>query len=302
MHENRPSLIYYPGYLLFVGISNFLRILPTGLVWRIFSAASRLTYMFDGRHRRLALHNLDIAFGSTKTAEEKKRIARESFKNLFLTVAEFLLIPKLIDTVDDLITLKNPELIKKEINKERGVIFLVSHFGNWEIMAHTCMRNGFKLASVGRPLKNPLVYGEIERLRCLNGGVALKKKWVARDIMKKLRDGWCVAILFDQYAGRYAPFVPFFGRPVSTTPAIALLAMKTGVAVMPVFNVREGYGKNTVYVCEPVEIANTGNREKDIEVNCARFNGVLEQWVRKMPGHWMWMHRRWRKKKRPDEP
>jgi KDO2-lipid IV(A) lauroyltransferase len=55
-------------------------------------------------------------------------------------------------------------------------------------------------------------------------------------------------------------------------------------------------------VCEPVEIVNTGDREADIVENCARFNRVLEEWVRKYPGHWLWMARRWRRKKSPDEP
>ncbi|MEJ2745236.1 MAG: lipid A biosynthesis acyltransferase, partial [bacterium] len=78
--------------------------------------------------------------------------------------------------------------------------------------------------------------------------------------------------------------------------------MKTGAAVVPVFDVREGPGRHRLITLEPVELADTGNREADVKENCARFNRILEEWVRKYPDHWLWMARRWRRKKSPDEP
>lgn len=302
MEEDRVLWRHYPAYFLFKGFCGCIRLLPAMLVWRAAAAASRIAYVFDARHRRLALSNLDLAFGDGKTRAEKRRIARGAFKNLFLTVVELIRVPLIAENVREVVQESNIGAIGRALQRGRGVIFIISHFGNWEIMAHRCVAEGHKLTSVGRPLRNPLVYGEINRLRMINGAVMLEKKWVARDIIERLRGDWCVAILFDQYAGRYAPFVPFFGRPVSTTPAPALLAMKTGAAVIPVFDVREGPGRHRLTILEPVELADTGNREADVRENCARFNKILEEWVGKYPDHWLWMARRWRRKKRPDEP
>ena len=302
MAGKRISWKYYPSYLLFKAFCGFLRLLPQTLVWLTFSAASRLAYLLDAKHRKIALRNLDLAFGESKTGGEKRRFVRASFKSLFLTVAELILIPALSRTKKPLGKFQTPDDVGRALRKGKGVIFLVSHFGNWEIMAHACVSEGYKLASVARPLKNPLIDQEIEGMRCFNGAVILKKKWVAREIIKRLKKNWCIAILADQYAGRYAPFVPFFGHPVSTSPAVALLAMRTGAVVLPAFNVRKAYGKNHIYTCDPVEISHTDNKDKDIIENCARFNRIIEEWVRRYPDHWLWMHRRWRRKKAPGEP
>jgi len=302
MEEERILWRHYPSYFLLKGVGGCIRLLPEGLVWHAAAAASRITYMIDARHRRIALSNLDLAFGDSTTKAEKRRIARGAFRSLFRTIAELILIPRSMRDLSRHAEVRNPEEIARALQKKRGVIFLVSHFGNWEIMAHACVALGHKLASVGRPLKNPLIYREIERLRCFNGAVMLKKKWIAREIIERLESNWCVALLVDQYAGRHAPFVPFFGRPVSTTPSAALLAMKTGAVVLPVFDVRERYGYHHIYVCDPVDIVATGDREADIRENCARFNRVIEDWVRRYPDQWLWMHRRWRRKKRSDEP
>ena len=301
MTQKADLIRYYPVYCLFKASVFLLRLLPRRLADAGFLGASYIAYATAAKHRRLALENLDIAFNADKSDAEKRRIARCSFTNLFLTVGEFLRVPSMISNIRSIVSAEGLSVITRALRHNRGVIFLVSHFGNWEIMAHRTAVEGFRIATVGRPLKNPLIYREIERLRGLNGVVTLKKKWVAREIMRKLRDNWCIAILADQYAGRFAPFVPFFGRPVSTSPAVALLAMKTGASVIPVFDVRCPDGLHCMRFCEPVEIAKTGNTKADIAENCARFNRVLEEWVRRFPEQWLWMHRRWRRKKSPEE-
>jgi KDO2-lipid IV(A) lauroyltransferase len=292
----------YPAYILLKLFCGIVQRIPRKFVFAFFSLLSRIVYIVDRRHRVRALRNLDIAFGDSKLRSEKRRIAKQAFESLFLTVAETIYIPVLVKDIDRYAKFQRDDRIADVLKEGKGLIFLVSHFGNWEIMAHACVSMGYQLASVARPIKNKLVNDELERIRCCNGAEILRKKWVVKEIISKLRNNYCVAILIDQYAGRHAPFVPFFGRPVSTTPAAALLALKTGAAVVPVFDVRQEGGFHNVYVDEPVEIINTGNREKDIAENCARFNQVLEKWVRRYPEKWLWMHRRWRRKKAPGEP
>ena len=50
-----------------------------------------------------------------------------------------------------------------------------------------------------------------------------------------------------------------------------------------------------------VELARTGDEEKDIRVNTARFNKVIEDFIRKYPDQWLWVHKRW-KTRPPGEP
>ena len=157
------------------------------------------------------------------------------------------------------------------------------------------------ILTVDRPFRNPLIHREVEKLRAMNNLISIGKKWVVREIIRHLRENGGVTIMADQYAGRNAPFVPFFGRPVSTTTTVPLLALKTGATVIPAFDVRVGYGRHEVHLCEPLSIPDTGDREADIAEGCARINRVIEEWVRRYPDHWLWMARRWRRKKMPEE-
>lgn len=301
VEEERVPWRHWPPYLLLWVFCGALRLLPEGLVYRLASGLSRIAFLPSSRHRRVALANLDLAFGGTKTAAERRHIARGSFRNLFLTMVEFTLTPKIRRKGGPHITLVNRKVIETVRARGKGLIFLVSHFGNWEFMAMADPVLLGPVAAVGRPFRNPLIYREIERLREMNNLKPIRKKWVAQDILDLLGRNWCVAVLSDQYAGRFAPFVPFFGRPVSTTPSAVVLALKTGAAIVPVFDLRVGYGRHEVHVCEPIELPETGNQKADIEEGCARMNRVLEEWVRRRPDHWLWMARRWRRKKRPEE-
>ncbi|MDD5556500.1 MAG: lysophospholipid acyltransferase family protein [bacterium] len=302
MAEARVSIGHYPAYVVLLAFCGLVRRLPGWCVWRLARGAALAAYLLDGRHRRRAVSNLDIAFGDTLRPAEKRAIARGSFASLFLTIAELIRIPLVADRITDTVGMITSGTIRHARRRGRGVIFLISHFGNWEIMAHRCVAEGFPLASVARPLKNPLIDAEIRRIRTLNGARTLEKKWVAREIIETLSRNGCVAILMDQYAGREAPFVPFFGRPVSTTPAAALLALKTGAALIPVFNERRAPGRHRMHVCDPIPVSPTGDRRRDVAGICARYNRLLEEWVRRHPDQWLWMHRRWRRKKGAGEP
>lgn len=299
--DERVPWTQYPPYWLFRGFCGAVRILPDGCVYRIAVGLARIACALDRGHRRVALANLEIAFGASKSDAEKRAIVRGSYRNLFLTMAEFILTPKIQRRGVPFIRMFDMQILMDALSKGKGILLLISHFGNWETMATWTPEVEGRVAAVGRPSKNLLIYREVERLRTMNNLAPMRKKWAVREIIDLLKRNWLVAVLADQYAGRDAPFVPFFGRPVSTNPVVPLLALKTGAAVIPAFDVRVRYGYHEVYVCPPIEIPDTGDREADVAEGCARINRVVEEWVRRYPDHWLWMARRWRRKKKPGE-
>ncbi|MCX6357839.1 MAG: hypothetical protein NT045_08225 [Candidatus Aureabacteria bacterium] len=295
---------YYPAYILFRSLCGILRALPEPIVAKFVAIIAEIGYLTAVSHRRMAMANLDIAFGGLKTRREKRAIVRGAFRSVLFTYTELIRIPQTVHEINRrnaIVTDTAP--IRDALDHGRGVIFIITHFGNWELLAHRglVVCDG-RVVSVARPINNPLIYQEIERLRCINGAVLLRKKWVVREIIEMLKHNWCVSVLMDQYAGRFAPFVPFFGCLVSTTPAAAVLAMRTGAAVIPVFNVRQRFGYHRMNICEEVPMVRTGDKEADIVENCTRINRVIEAWVRRHPDQWLWMARRWRRKKGPEEP
>lgn len=89
--------------------------------------------------------------------------------------------------------------------------------------------------------------------------------------------------------------IPFLGRDAMTAPAVAQLALRFNLPIIPVHIVRLGNGRFRM-VCEaPLQAKRTGDRHADIRSICVAMNETLERWIRERPGAWLWLHRRWPK-------
>jgi KDO2-lipid IV(A) lauroyltransferase len=90
-------------------------------------------------------------------------------------------------------------------------------------------------------------------------------------------------------------FVDFFGYPASTTTSIARLAMRTDAAVVPAFTIWDSdLGKYRIHFEPMVETVRTGDDNADALTNTARYTKVIEEFVRRYPDQWLWVHRRWK--------
>jgi KDO2-lipid IV(A) lauroyltransferase len=122
----------------------------------------------------------------------------------------------------------------------------------------------------------------------------------AREVLKAFQRGEVVGVLIDQNVDWYeAVFVNFFGRRAATNKGFALLVMKTGASVIPVFMIRDK-DRFRVEVWPEVVLIKTGDKTKDIEMNTQLCNDVIERFVRRYPEQWFWVHQRW--KTRPYTP
>jgi KDO2-lipid IV(A) lauroyltransferase len=111
-----------------------------------------------------------------------------------------------------------------------------------------------------------------------------------------------VAIVIDQDARGDGVFVPFFGRLASTTPTLALLALRTGAEIIPCSCRPEGDGSYTIVYDPPVEVRESGDRDADLLRLTAECTAVIERWVRERPELWLWMHRRWKTRPAEESP
>jgi len=264
-------------------------------IW-ILEGLGELVYALDGRHRRIALRNLAIAFAG-KNPGERGKIARSVFRNLGRVLAEISFIPRLNGrNTGRYIAMEGLENFHRAHAKGKGVLFLTAHFGNWEWMAVT-----FPLMTrqpchlVVRPLDNGFLDGLVDKLRTSTGNHTIPKRKSMGRILRLLREGEVVGILLDQnMAWHEGVFVNFFGELACTNMGMALLALKTGAAVLPVFNVRQPDGSYRVIIEPELPLIRTGNKESEVEKNTELYNQVIEKYVHGYPDHWLWVHQRWK--------
>ena len=203
---------------------------------------------------------------------------------------------------DDLmsrVSIVGEENLRAARARGKGVFLLSAHIGNWEVGALAAGLLGEPIAPVVRPLDNPLLEEELGRLRRRFGNRPVPKKQATRELLRAMARNETVAILVDQNVlPREAVFVPFFGRPAATTPSLALLQLKTGAAVVPVFTWPEADGRYRLAFEAPIlpeEFAGDGvDREERVRRATARYMAVTEAAVRKDPAAWLWVHNRWK--------
>jgi KDO2-lipid IV(A) lauroyltransferase len=257
-----------------------------------------------GRQRRAGFRNLELAFPELREFE-REEILRNSFRNLARLLVEFTHFPELNKSnISEFVVHDGLENYLEALSRGRGVIFMTAHFGAWELSSFAHAVYGYPLRFVVRPIDNPRVEELISHYRTLSGNIPIQRRSATRDILKALRANEAVGILFDQNTTRSeGVFAEFFGIPAATTPSIALFALRTGAAVVPGFLIwDEAIKKHRLRLDPPVDLIDTGNLDQDVLENTRRFNRILETYVRKYPGQWLWIHRRWKTRPEEDTP
>jgi KDO2-lipid IV(A) lauroyltransferase len=282
-------------YMFVKGLSVAVNILPLRFCHYLVVCLGNLGYLFDRRHRLVALGNLRASFGSEKPTREIKRIARGAFQNLVRIAVVFLRFPKLNkDNIDRMVSIEGQGELDRALGKGKGVIFLTGHLGNWELIALTLALNGYRLNFLFQKIKNRRINGLVMRYRASIGTKAIPKGVAVRDILRALRRNEVVGILADQDAGTRGIFLDFFGRLASSPQGPIVFALATGAAILPSFMVLQGNGRYELTIGNPLKLKVTGDKRKDIVTNLTKFNKILESQVRCYPDQYLWLHRRWK--------
>ncbi len=281
-------------YRAVLATSAFVNALPRGVAVRVGRWLGLAFYALDGPHRRLTLANLAAAF-PRQPRREIRRIGREVFEHFGTLLVELLRFSRL--TPEQMVAaceFEGAERAERARRQGRGVLFVTGHFGFWEMQALAHGAAFHPVTVVARPLDNPLLHDLLERVRSTTGNHVIYRRGGLRRILRALQANEGVAVLIDQHIQPAdAVVVDFFDRPVATTSAVATLARRTGVPVVPVFALPLGDGRFRMVYEPPVDPPRDDSPEALREFT-QRCTDVLEMYVRRHPSLWLWMHRRWR--------
>ena len=279
---------------------KFVGLLPRPLARAKCIALGLIVYFLHRRLRRVGFRNLEIAFPQV-SRREHRRILRGVYVSLGRQLAEFCLFPHYTrENVTRTVIYDGFENFERAHALGKGVLFLTAHLGGWELSAFAHSLQGHPLSVVMRALDNPLVNRLVEHYRTMHGNRAIDKDDSARDLLAAMRAGEVVGILMDtNMTPPQGAFVDFFGTPAYTTTGLARIALRTNAAVVPTFTVwNTTLRKYTLRFDAAVELIRTGDDQADVVANTALFTKIIEDYVRRYPDQWLWVHRRW--KTRPE--
>jgi KDO2-lipid IV(A) lauroyltransferase len=280
-----------------VALGTFFNWLPESFAYVVGGGAGRLAFHLDRRHRAIALENLAAAFPGRYPSAELNLLARAVFENLGRTAVDVARSGRLLKASGgEMFRVDGLELLQEVRARGKGVMLLTAHFGPWELLPIVASLRYEPICVVARPLDNPRLDDLLTTLRERGGNQVIRKREAVQAILQVLRRGETVGILIDQHISeREGVVVPFFGRPASTASAPALLALRSGAAVLPAGIRREsGRGRYRITLGPEVPIRRSKDLKADLVENTARFNQAIEALIRERPDHWFWVHRRWK--------
>ena len=283
-------------------------LLPLWLLpWHLAVALARfygfLGFLAWGKARRAGMLNLRRAYGAEMTRARAASAVAAVFCSLAQSMAEGVQFARRHGAGDDwrgLVEVEDPDLTARLLADPRPKVFATGHLGSWEVAIAVLERStGRPGAAIVRRVDNPFLQALVLRLRVKDPRQWIEKAGAVDEALARLRAGEDVAILVDENGGRRGPFVPFFGRPASTRKTAALLAARTGAALVVGAVVRRAGPRPFLFRVAEVQVAASRTATPaDVLDASRRLNAVWETWVREDPLQWRWIHWRWRT--RPD--
>jgi KDO2-lipid IV(A) lauroyltransferase len=284
-------------------IIKFIGALPRPLARAAAIVLAWTFYLLHVRLRHVGRRNLELVFPE-KNPSERARILRGVFTTFGRQLAEVCLFPKYTrENVSEVVVYDGFENFERALASGKGVLFLTAHLGGWELSAFAHSLYGHPLHVVMRPLDN-IYLDRLTRLyRTMHGNQMIDKDDNVRGLLSAMKAGETVGILMDtNMTPPQGVFVDFFGIPACTASGMARIAMRTEAAVVPGFTIWDpGLRKYRLRFDPAIDLVRTGDDDADIIANTGRFTKVIEEYVRRYPDQWLWVHRRW-KTRPPGEP
>jgi len=279
-------------YLLYRAGSAIASALPLRLLFVLGEFLGFCAWLILPGYRRLANHNVSIAFGNEKKPRELRRLVRHHFQRLganLLCSVKLSTMPA--EKILRRVTVENIEAMDRRFRAGVPVVLVLSHLATWELFAQLMPKfvGYVRNASVYQKLGNRFIDAHVRRTRSRTGLELFDRKDGFQPVIGLLRSGGGVGVLSDQHAGDHGLWTPFFGRLASTSPLAALLAKRTRAAVIAAAVYTHQGARWRMVFTDRFDAPGDS-----VESLTAKANDVIEKQICQAPEDWFWVHNRWK--------
>src|SRR5437870_3101815 len=264
--------------------------------------AGALLSFLDRQRFEVAVDNLRVAFGDQFSADERRKLARESFQYFARTMVDLLWSPRLtLQNFSRYIEWQNLEETARRTGPERSIMIACYHYSNFEWLSLACGFLDLKGTIISQEFKNSSLDPIFKRLREQSGHELVPRERGIMRLYKVLRRKGRTALLVDLTvpSSQGAVAIDCFGLETSVTSAHAWLHERTGVPIVPAHCEPLPEGRYRVIFHPKIERTAEMTYQ---QIAQACWNS-FEPYVRKNPAPWLWMYKHWRYlPSNPDRP
>jgi KDO2-lipid IV(A) lauroyltransferase len=278
--------------------SLLVKFLPTSLLNLILKSLAYIAFRLDKKHTRIISSNLDFALNHQLNNEAKKNIAQRVYYNLIQNIIglmkrENLPAEKLLKNVQFV----NKDILYNALKNKQKIIFITGHYSNWELIPPALTTKfGIELAIIGRKLDSEIMDQILVKNREQYNVKMIYRKGAMKEAIKVLKQNKALGLLLDQHLAEKQGGIKvnFFGKSVTHSPAVSILARNFDAAVIPVFISTDNYENHTLTFYEPLPVIKTDNKEEDILKMTQAQADITQKVIENKPEEWFWVHKRWK--------
>lgn len=280
-----------------------VRVVPVAAAVGFGVRVGQFASWIDRSRRRVALANLELAYGDALSVAERRRIVAAVFRHGGRFLFEFLALiarPELRPP-SRFMKLAGIERAREAVARHGSVILITLHQGHWELLGGVIAEQVARPYVVMKPLRNPWLNRRLVEVRSRLGLALIKRHRAVASMLRCLRKNESVALLCDLDEEEAPAFVDFFGVAAATVRTPAVLALRTGKPLLVVSSWSTGAAlRYEAEFAEPI-VPDVDAEPVAEEARLLRaMNGQIERFVRAHPEQWNWIHPRW--KTRPPPP
>lgn len=284
-------------YLLYRLGQFIVRVFPIRWAYSLAEGIAILRYHFSIYDKKIVANNLKTvlqAKGENFDEDKIKRLTKEVYKNFAKYLVEFFRFSKIDkEFINKKVKIKGIKNLDMMLKRNKGIISLSAHLGNWELGAAVLSALGHSINGVILSHKSKAVNDLFNKQRTTKGigiiptGVAIKR------CFQLLKDNEIIAFLGDKDFFRSGIWMRFLGKKTLIPKGPAVFSLKTQAPIVPVFLIRESDNTFKFIFENPIEPTQSRSQDNDVEILTRRIIDVIEKYIKEYPTQWLMFHKIW---------
>lgn len=275
-----------------------LSILPLRLLQGAGALLGLTLWLLNSRMAQVSRENIELCYPQLGR-KQKNNLSRRSLRETGKTIMETAFAWTAPGSVclQSIISVEGKTEFDERRNIGQGIIFIIPHLGNWEILNHF-LGSQYALTHMYLPNRSPAVNEHIQAFRSRTG-----TKFVAagaggiRKQLHILKTGGAIGVMADQEPDVHTGvFAYFFGQLALTSQLVPGLARRTNAICVVAYCKRLKTGAGFKVILKQI----TADLPDDT-ISTQALNDAIENAVRQDPEQYLWSYKRFRTRKDSDQ-
>jgi KDO2-lipid IV(A) lauroyltransferase len=186
------------------------------------------------------------------------------------------------------------EHLTKAMAAGAGVIMALPHVGSWEWGGSWLNSVGYPMTAVAEVLEPPELFDWFIEQRTAAGlRVVPLDQRASAEISRALREGLLVGLLCDRDLVGNGVEIEFFGEKTTFPGGPAVLAIRTGAALVTTAVFNPAYGVHHAVISAPIDTSRTGSLHDDVVRITQQIARNFEGYITSAPEQWHMFQPEW---------